>query len=150
MTYNLPIPAGAVAGDWYDVGGCGYPGDVSRMLTWSQHNVWRVHVAVVRAQSSALQTGFWLVTRRSGKPAWATSIPVPRTKVCALKKRVNRVNCVDVSPRPGATSIGGVNDQHVGFGPAGDFGRDRSQQPPGDAAHSDIADDQQVGMDLFS
>jgi hypothetical protein len=47
-------------------------------------------------------------------------------------------------------SVGGVDDQHVGLGPVGDVGRDRSQQPPGEAAaESDIADDQQVRVDLL-
>jgi hypothetical protein len=39
--------------------------------------------------------------------------------------------------------VGGVDDQHVGLGPVGDVGWDRSQQPQRDAAaESDIADDQ--------
>ncbi len=42
----------------------------------------------------------------------------------------------------GPTSVGGVDDQHVGPGPAGDFGWDRSQQSPGDAAEPDVADDE--------
>src|SRR5262249_9457376 len=37
----------------------------------------------------------------------------------------------------------------VGLGPLGDVAWDRSQQPPGDAAESDVADNQQVGMDLL-
>ena len=46
--------------------------------------------------------------------------------------------------------VGGVDDQQVGLGPVGDVGWDRSQQPPGDAAvESDIADDQQVRVDLL-
>jgi len=46
--------------------------------------------------------------------------------------------------------VGGVDDQHVGLGPVGDVGWDRSQQPPDDAAvESGIADDQQVRIDLL-
>jgi hypothetical protein len=49
-TPNLPIRAGAVAGDWYDIGGCGHPEDISRVLTWSLHDVAEVRVAVKGAQ----------------------------------------------------------------------------------------------------
>lgn len=39
-----PIPAGAVAGDWFEFSGV--PGDVLRHLTWSRHDAAGVVVAV--------------------------------------------------------------------------------------------------------
>src|SRR5882757_3007623 len=44
---------------------------------------------------------------------------------------------------------GGVNDQHVDLGSARDVGGHRSQQPAGDRAQADVADDEQVVADLF-
>ena len=47
---NLPIPAGALAGDWYGAGGCDHPDDISRTLTWSLHDVDEVRVSVAGVQ----------------------------------------------------------------------------------------------------
>jgi hypothetical protein len=47
---DLPIPAGAIAGDCYDIGGCDHPADISRTLTWSLHDVDEVRVTVAGAQ----------------------------------------------------------------------------------------------------
>ena len=46
-------------------------------------------------------------------------------------------------------SVPGVHDEDVGLGVVGDAGRDRSEQPTFDGGHSQVADDQQVGLDLL-
>ncbi|WP_322860114.1 hypothetical protein U8D42_12735 [Mycobacterium europaeum] len=43
---DCPIPAGAVAGDWFDVG----DPDAHRMLTWSRHDVIQVRITVEGTQ----------------------------------------------------------------------------------------------------
>ena len=45
--------------------------------------------------------------------------------------------------------VGGVDDQHVGVGPAGDIAGNRAEHPPEDGAQSHVADHQQIGRDLL-
>jgi hypothetical protein len=47
---DLPIPAGAVAGDGYDTGGCDHPDDFHHTLTWARHDAAGVCVAVTGQQ----------------------------------------------------------------------------------------------------
>lgn len=44
----MPLPAGAIAGDWFV--GTGHPDDVSRVLTWSRLDAAGAVVAVEGAQ----------------------------------------------------------------------------------------------------
>jgi hypothetical protein len=48
--HNLPILTGAIASDWYEIGGPGHPGDIGRVLTWSRHDVAEVCIVVAGAQ----------------------------------------------------------------------------------------------------
>ena len=69
---------------------------------------------------------------------------------CAIGKLISDTGCGRRRTVLSDASVGGVDDEQVGLGPVGDVGRDRSQQPPGEAAaESDIADDQQVRVDLL-
>ena len=85
----------------------------------------------------------------ASKRRWHVAFGYMGVIECALIADVAGALGGSGQPLLNGASVGGVDDQHVGLGPVGEVGWDRSQQPPGDGAESDVPDNQQVGVDVL-